>query len=278
MCLGIYRRRIVLRVLRVFRVFRVLRVFLVRGRERRLRRLRFRVERLRLRVERFRVERRRLRVERFRVERFRVERTEYLALDFALILLHIATNFLSILVETFDRFFLPDLARMNFRSAFDIVDVLGRFIVDLRDFFEDRRLVRLEDRRLVLLVRRVDRRDFLETRPRFEYIALRALDMRLYSLTERRMMVARVARLILREPSLDLTYRRMPELILESLATRPTLVDFEVEVRVDRVVRADRVDRRRRRTVPYRERLDTAILRNFYFYTLYNIKNFGSGF
>ncbi len=170
---------------------------------------------------------------------------------------------------------------MYFLRALDIVEVLGRFIVDLRDFLEADRRDRLVDLLRLVRVRRdlfvERRRDLVETRPRFEYIAFLALDMRLYSRIDLRMMVARVARLIFRLPSLDLTYRRMPEDILLSLATRPTF--FVVEVRVDRV---DRVvfltDRRRRRTVPYLERLDTAILRNFYFYTLYNIKNFGSGF
>lgn len=185
---------------------------------------------------------------------------------------HMAMSLRSILVETLDRFFLPDLARMNFRSALDMVDVLGLFMVDLRDFLEDRRdllvdLLRLVRVRRLRFVER--RRDLVETRPRFEYIAFLALDMRLYSRIDLRMMVARVARESLREPSLDFTYRRMPEDILLSLATRPTFFVVEAE---DRVVFL--TDRRRRRTVPYRERLDTAIIRNFYFYTLYNIKNF----
>ncbi|AEO97620.1 hypothetical protein ENVG_00417 [Emiliania huxleyi virus 84] len=161
---------------------------------------------------------------------------------------------------------------MYFLRPLAMVDVLGRFIVDLRDFLEDLRLVFLEDLRLVRLVlRRVVLLFDLEDL-RVMYRDLRAFDIRFHSLTERRTMVARDARESFREPSLLFTYRRQPADIFESFATRPTLVEV-VEDRVDFLT-----VRRRRRTVPYLERLDTAILRNFYFYTLYNIKNFEDEF
>lgn len=154
-----------------------------------------------------------------------------------------------------------------------MVDTFGRFIVDLRDFLEERR-DRFVDLLFLVRVRRdlfvERRRDRVETRPRFEYAALRVFDILFQDFTEDRMMDARVARESFRDPSLLFTYRRQPADILDSFATRPTLVDREA---VDFLT-----VRRRRRTVPYLERLDTAILRNFYFYTLYNIKNFEDEF